>query len=224
MGDHDCKEKIKRGVMKMAEAKKRATILVVDDEHGVRQSFYMVLKDEFKVLLAESGNEAIDIFSRNAVDLILLDILLPDIDGITLLEKFMDIDPNTEVIMVTAVKEIQTAVKAIKLGAYEYIIKPFVVDDVISIIHRALEKHNLVKEVTYLKYELERYHPFEKMVGEDKNMKNIFVIEMNMGKLARELGRISGSIPIHSLTKLGGVVPSINEIYTFINKRVVGGR
>ena len=56
------------------------------------------------------------------------------------------------------------------------------------------------------------------------DMKNIFVIEMNMGKLARELGRISGSIPIHSLTKLGGVVPSINEIYTFINKRVVGGR
>ena len=158
----------------MAEVKTKATILVVDDEHGVRQSFYMVLKDEFKVLLAESGNEAIDIFSRNAVDLILLDILLPDIDGITLLEKFMDIDPNTEVIMVTAVKEIQTAVKAIKLGAYEYIIKPFVVDDVISIIHRALEKHNLVKEVTYLKYELERYHPFEKMVGEDKNMKNIF--------------------------------------------------
>jgi DNA-binding response OmpR family regulator len=64
----------------MAEVEKRATILVVDDEHGVRQSFNMVLKDEFKVLLAGSGNEAIDIFSKNAVDLILLDILLPDID------------------------------------------------------------------------------------------------------------------------------------------------
>jgi len=158
----------------MAEAEKRATVLVVDDEHGVRQSFYMVLKDEFTVLLAGSGNEAIDIFSKNAVDLILLDILLPDIDGIDLLERLKEMDPNTEIIMVTAVKEIQTAVKAIKLGAYEYIIKPFVVDEVITVIHRALEKHSLLKEVTYLRTALERYQPFEKMVGKDMKMEKIF--------------------------------------------------
>lgn len=158
----------------MAEAEKRATVLVVDDEHGVRQSFYVVLKDEFTVLLAGSGNEAIDIFSKNAVDLILLDILLPDIDGIDLLERLKEMDPNTEIIMVTAVKEIQTAVKAIKLGAYEYIIKPFVVDEVITVIHRALEKHSLVKEVTYLRTALERYQPFEKMVGKDMKMEKIF--------------------------------------------------
>jgi DNA-binding NtrC family response regulator len=158
----------------MAEVEKRATILVVDDEHGVRQSFYMVLKDEFNVLLAESGTEAIDVFSKNSVDLILLDILLPDIDGIELLERLKELDPNTEIIMVTAVKEIQIAVKAIKLGAYEYIAKPFVVDDVITLIHRALEKHNLVKEVTYLRNALERYQPFEKMVGKDKKMRKIF--------------------------------------------------
>ena len=158
----------------MAEAEKRATVLVVDDEHGVRQSFYMVLKDEFTVLLAGSGNEAIDIFSKNAVDLILLDILLPDIDGIDLLERLKEMDPNTEIIMVTAVKEIQTAVKAIKLGAYEYIIKPFVVDEVITVIHRALEKHSLVKEVAYLRTALERYQPFEKMVGKDMKMEKIF--------------------------------------------------
>ncbi len=158
----------------MAEMEKKATILVVDDEHGVRQSFYMVLKDEFNVLLAESGTEAIDIFSKNSVDLILLDILLPDIDGIELLERLKELDPNTEIIMVTAVKEIQTAVKAIKLGAYEYIAKPFVVDEVITLIHRALEKYSLVKEVTYLKSELERVQPFEKMVGKDKKMRKIF--------------------------------------------------
>jgi DNA-binding NtrC family response regulator len=158
----------------MAEAEKRATVLVVDDEHGVRQSFYMLLKDEFAVLLAESGKEAIDIFSRHAVDLILLDILLPDIDGIDLLERLKEMDPNTEIIMVTAVKEIQTAVKAIKLGAYEYIIKPFVVDEVITVIRHALEKHSLVKEVTYLRHELARHQPFEKMAGEDNKMRKIF--------------------------------------------------
>jgi DNA-binding NtrC family response regulator len=153
---------------------KKATILVVDDEYGVRETFNMVLKDEFNVLLAGTGEEAVDIFIKNPVDLILLDILLPDIDGVELLQKLKVIDANTEIIMVTAVKEIQTAVKAIKLGAYEYVIKPFDVDDVLTIIHRALEKRSLIKEVTYLRSELERFKPFEKMVGKDRNMLAIF--------------------------------------------------
>jgi two-component system response regulator AtoC len=155
-------------------ADRSATILVVDDELGIRQSFKMVLKDHFNVLLAENGGAAIDILTKNTVDLILLDILLPDINGLDLLEKLKAIDPNPEVIMVTAVKEIQTAVRAIKLGAYEYIIKPFLVDDVINIINRALEKRSLLKEVTYLKTELERFQLFEEMVGEDERMKQIF--------------------------------------------------
>ncbi len=152
----------------------KATILVVDDEHGVRQSFNMVLKDEYHVLLASTGEKAINLFQENPIDLILLDILLPGIDGIDLLKKFKQTDPNTEIIMVTAVNDLQTAVKAIKLGAYEYIIKPFIVDDVLTVIGRALEKRRLVRQVAYLRNELERYHPFEKMVGKDKKMKNIF--------------------------------------------------
>ena len=154
--------------------KNNDTILVVDDENGVRQSFNMVLKDKYHVLLAETGQEAMDIFRKNSVDLILLDILLPDIDGLDLLSELVETDPNTEIIMVTAVKEIQSAVKAIKLGAYEYIIKPFVVDDVLTVINRALEKRRLVKEVAYLRNELERYHPFEKMVGKNRKMRKIF--------------------------------------------------
>ena len=153
---------------------KKATILVVDDENGIRESFKMVLKDEYDVLFAEKGEEAVQIFTKTNVDLILLDILLPDIDGLDLLEKLKSIDPHPEIIMVTAVKEIQTAVKAIKLGAYEYLIKPFVVEDVLNIIKRALEKHSLIKEVTYLRKELERYHPFEEIIGEDDRMKAVF--------------------------------------------------
>jgi two-component system, NtrC family, response regulator AtoC len=154
--------------------KKNHTILVVDDENGVRQSFKMVLKNDYNVLLSDTGHQALDIFTKNKVDLILLDILLPDAGGLDLLEKFKEADPNTEIIMVTAVNEIQTAVKAIKLGAYEYIIKPFVVDDVLTVIKRAMEKRSLIKEVAYLKDELERYCPFEKMVGKDEKMREIF--------------------------------------------------
>ena len=149
-------------------------ILVVDDENGVRQSLNMVLKDDFDVRLAGTGAEAFEIFKANAIDLVLLDIRLPDIDGIELLKRFKEMEPGTEVVMVTAVKEIQTAVRAIKLGAYEYLVKPFEVDEVLAVIDRALEKRRLVKEVTYLRRELERYQPFEKMIGNDRKLRAVF--------------------------------------------------
>ncbi|MBW1722686.1 MAG: sigma-54-dependent Fis family transcriptional regulator [Deltaproteobacteria bacterium] len=153
---------------------RKATILVVDDERGIRESFRMVLKDTYHVLFAATAKEALDTFIKSNIDLILLDILLPDASGLDLLDRFKSIDPNAEVIMVTAVKEIKTAVQAIKLGAYEYLVKPFVVEDVLNCIHRALEKHKLLKEVTYLRNELERYHPFEAIIGQDEKMKEVF--------------------------------------------------
>ncbi|MDF1592419.1 MAG: sigma-54 dependent transcriptional regulator [Desulfobacterales bacterium] len=150
------------------------TILVVDDERGVRESFNIVLKDHYQVLMAQTGKEAIDIFSKNYVDLVLLDIRLPDVGGVDLLRKLKEMDPGVEIIMVTAVKSIQTAVQAIKSGAYEYVIKPFDVEEVLTVINRALEKRRLVKEVTYLRDELKRVQPFEKMVGNDKKMSAVF--------------------------------------------------
>lgn len=175
---------------------KKNTILVVDDEHGVRQSFNMVLKDEYNLLLAGTGQEAIDIFTKNSVDMILLDICLPDSDGLELLEIFKEADPKTEIIMVTAVNEVQTAVKAIKLGAYEYIIKPFIVDDILTVIGRALEKQSLVKEVTYLRNALERYHPFEKMIGKDIKMRKIF-------DLISTVSQSDGTVLIHGESGTG---------------------
>ena len=153
---------------------KQGTILVVDDENGIRQSFKVLFKDCYHVLAAETGKEAIDLLTKNSVDLILLDILLPDVNGLDLLEKLKAIDPNLDVIMVTAVKDLQTAVKAIKLGAYEYIIKPFLVDDVLNAVERALEKRSLLREVTYLRNELERYHPSDEIIGQDDKMLKIF--------------------------------------------------
>jgi DNA-binding NtrC family response regulator len=153
---------------------KKASILVVDDEKGVRQSFNIVLKDNYQVFLAESISGALDIFAKNPIDVILLDIILPDGNGLDLIEKLKSMSLNTEIIMVTAVKEIQTAVKAIKLGAYDYIVKPFVVEEVKNIIHRALEKHRLIKEVTYLRNELRRYHPSEEIIGQSPKMRKVF--------------------------------------------------
>lgn len=150
------------------------TVLVVDDELGVRESLNMVLKDEYNVILAESGKEALEFFNANTVNVILLDILLPDASGIDLIEKFKELDPKVEIIMITAVNTTESAVKAIKRGAYEYVNKPFVVDDVKTLVARALEKSSLIKEVAYLRGELERYQTFERMVGKDRKMQDVF--------------------------------------------------
>jgi len=197
----------------------RATILVVDDEYGVRQSFKMVLKDQYNVLLASTGEEALNIFMKNAVDLILLDIRMPDADGMDLLRKLKQTDPNTEIIMVTAVREVQTAVRAIKLGAYEYILKPFVVDDVLTLISRALEKRNLLREVTYLRGELKRYKPFERMVGKNKRMRDTFdlisIISKSEGAVLVQgesgTGKELVARAIHNLS------PRCNEPFVVIN-------
>ena len=175
---------------------KNATILVVDDEKGVLQSFKMVLKDDYTVFLAESGDEANEIFTKNSIDLVLLDIRLQDLNGIDLLKKFKELDPNVEIIMVTAVKEIKTAVKAIKMGAYEYVIKPFKVDEVLTLINRALEKRYLLRQLSYLRGELERFKPFEKMVGNDVKMREVF-------ELISSVAESSGSVLIQGESGTG---------------------
>jgi two-component system, NtrC family, response regulator AtoC len=159
-----------------------ATLLIVDDERGVRESFNMVLGDSYDLLLAENGTVAMEIFRKTSVDLVLLDIRLPDADGLELLGTFKELDSRAEVIMVTAVREIKSAVQAIKKGAYEYIIKPFEVDDVLTIIERALEKRRLVREVAYLRTEIERLQLFEKMVGNDPSMIAVFNMISNVSK------------------------------------------
>lgn len=158
----------------MKKSEKDSTVLVVDDEKGIRQALSRALEDSYEVLQATGGKEALDIVRQNTVDLVLLDILLPDVDGMILIGKLKSADPYLEIIMVTAVREIRTAVQAIKAGAYEYVVKPFVVNEVRNVIHRALEKRRLSREVACLRMELEKYKPFEQMVGQDEKMRHIF--------------------------------------------------
>ena len=153
---------------------KYSTILVVDDEPGVRQSVKMILKDQYRLYFAENGSIALDIFRQKHVDLVLLDILLPDLDGLDLLKQLRDIDPETEVIMVSALKEISSAVRAIKRGAFDYITKPFEVDEMLAVVKRALERKDLQKEIVYLRDELERFQHFEAMVGQSAAMQAVF--------------------------------------------------
>jgi len=153
---------------------REASVLVVDDEQGVRKSLEMILSDRFDVHTAATAGEAIDIVSRKSQDVILLDVRLPDADGVKLIELFKDIDPYVEIIMVTAVKQVESAVRAMKAGAFEYLLKPFVVKDIRICVSRALEKRGLRRRFSCLEGELQRIQAFERMVGSDGKMLDVY--------------------------------------------------
>lgn len=150
------------------------TILAVDDEGGVRESYRLILEDEYEVLTAADGDEALDIIRGRHVSLVLLDIMLPGKDGIAVLREIKQTDETVDVIVVTAVKTVRTAVAAMKHGAYDYLVKPFEVDDLLTAVRRALERRELVREVMYLRSEVERRNPFENILGNDEKMLQVF--------------------------------------------------
>ena len=150
------------------------SILIVDDEKGIRESLRMVLQDNYDLYFAETGAEALCIFESRAVDIVLLDIMLPDTDGRHLIQKFKAIDDTVEIIMVTAIKDLRSGIDTIKNGAYDYLVKPFEVDNIKTVVARAIKKRMLQKEVFLLKHEIDHCRPFETMVGRNLEMKNIF--------------------------------------------------
>ncbi len=160
----------------------RPTILVVDDDPGLRESFRLILEDEFEVLDVPDGHQALDIVRSCQVDLVLLDIRLPGIDGLEVLERIKGLDEQLDVILVTAVKTVRTAVSAMKLGALDYLTKPFDEDEVLAIIRRALDKRALEREVVFLRSELARREDFQEMVGQSAEMRKLATL---VGQVAR---------------------------------------
>jgi len=152
------------------------SVLIVDDEVGTRESIKMILKNDYEVFLAKDAEEAFLQIKGHSPDVILLDIILPDIDGLKVLEKIKENDPELIVIMITATKTIKTAVEAMKLGAYDYVTKPFDIDELRLIINRALSNQALEKEVKYLRKEIDKGFSFGNIIGKSKAMEDIFKI------------------------------------------------
>ncbi len=118
----------------------REKILVIDDDLAPRESIRMILKDKYDVLSAGGAHEGLDIMDRKAVDLAVIDIKMPKMDGITALREIKKRYCDTEVILLTAYASLETARDAIRFGAFDYLIKPFDKDDVLLVIRSALEK------------------------------------------------------------------------------------
>ncbi|MDP2743834.1 MAG: response regulator [Dehalococcoidia bacterium] len=132
-------------------------ILVVDDDESVRSLLQRVLKEAgYDVVTAANGREALDKVNELKVDLVLLDIKMPDMSGMEVLQQLTTNWPQTCVIMATAVADAQTAIEAMKLGAYDYITKPFSRDEMVLTVQRAIEKRRLRLENEHHRFELER--------------------------------------------------------------------
>jgi two-component system, NtrC family, response regulator AtoC len=150
------------------------TLLIVDDESSVAESLKMVLKPNYRFVWAATGEEALKAFHRNQIDLILLDIVLPGQDGLSLLKQFRDVEPSLPIIMLTATRMVKTAVEAMKLGATDFINKPFQIEEIQLIIEKALAAYDLQREVRYLRSEVEKkYHP-DNLVGKSRAMREVF--------------------------------------------------
>jgi len=129
----------------------RPSILIVDDDGVMQETLSGVLKKRgYEMFSVGSGNEALSTIKKNVIDLILLDIRLPDIDGLEVLKKIKEFDTEILVIMMTAFSDVQTAVSAMKSGAYDYINKPFELDELKLLIEKGLETKSLINEVRRL--------------------------------------------------------------------------
>lgn len=149
-------------------------ILVVDDEHLIRWSLEQNLRKQgYEVHTAGSGEDALRIIREEVPDLVLLDIQLPGINGMEVLEKVKEMDEEIIVIMVTALGVLETAVKAMRLGAYDYINKPFNLDELAIVIRKALETGELKREVAHLRSEQTRKYGISNIIGESRHMKAV---------------------------------------------------
>lgn len=149
----------------------KQTILIVDDEKNIRESLKMIIEDEgFQVLTAGSGEEALEIFEKQIVHLIILDVWLPKMDGIAVLNKVKKLNPSVEVIVISGHADLSTAVKAVKEGAYDFLEKPLSKEKIVISIKRILEKQKLETEYKELKNKLD--WQFE-LIGESGVIKKL---------------------------------------------------
>jgi DNA-binding NtrC family response regulator len=161
---------------------RKTKIMVVDDEHLIRWSLEQNLKKQgYDVCTAGNGEDALRLAREEQPELVLLDIHLPGIGGIEVLQKLKELDEDIIVIMVTAHGGLETAVNTMRLGAYDYINKPFNLDEMSIVIKKALETSDLRREIVQLRTEHKKLGP-PKIIGASKHMKN--VLEM-MGKVAK---------------------------------------
>ena len=165
-------------------------ILIVDDEPTIRETLSLVLKEEkYECDLAENGAEGLKRVKEKNFDLIITDLKMPEMGGIELLEKVKTISPKTSVMIITAYASLESAIQALRLGAYDYIIKPLDFDDVILRIKRLMDHRELLNENEYLRKEVQEKFSVSNIIGESEPMQDVF-------NLIRKVAATKGNVLI----------------------------
>jgi len=152
-----------------------AKILVVDDEKAIRDSLNMILSDEgYSVISAADGEEALNFLIKDDFDIVITDIKMPNIDGMELLSKGTKNSPSTFFIIMTAYASVNTAVEALRYGAYDYIIKPVEFDDLIMRVKRLLDYKKVSMENKLLRQRVVEVGDFNNIIGKSEPMKKVF--------------------------------------------------
>ena len=153
------------------------TVLVADDEPNIRRVFEAALsRDGYTVLTAENGKRALDLAHANAIDILVTDLIMPDMTGVELLQKLKAIHPTCAALVVTGYGTISSAVEAMRHGAYNYLPKPPDLDEIRVMIKKALEHRELVSENRELKQQLKTNFKLESMVGSSGKMQEVYRI------------------------------------------------
>ena len=153
---------------------KKISILIVDDEESVRDSLYnWFLEDGFRVECAENANKALTILESDQFDIILADIKMPGMDGLEMLRRIKSMKSDSIIIIMTAFATVDTAVKALKDGAYDYVTKPFDPDELTHLIRNATRQISLQEENVSLRNKVISLENVEDLIGESEAMKNV---------------------------------------------------
>jgi two-component system response regulator HydG len=160
-------------------SKTRPRVVVADDEASARSGLATLLREEgFEVVLAEDGNVALARVEESAPDVLLTDLRMPGMDGIELLKKAREIDPDLIVVLMTAFADVETAVRAMQEGAEHYLTKPLQIDELVLVLRRALERRTIKHEATELRARLKDRLRFDAIIGSSPAMQEVFnVIE-----------------------------------------------
>ena len=162
----------------------KSKILVVDDEPGMRTFLEIILRKEgYSVETAADGMKALDNINNNVFDLTILDILMPVMNGIEVLKRIIEKSPETTVIIITAFASHETAIEAMKLGAYDYITKPFKIDEIKLVIKKALDKKGLERENLRLRKELQTKYGFANIIGRSIGISKVFELIKRVSEL-----------------------------------------
>jgi two-component system response regulator PilR (NtrC family) len=156
--------------------RRNGSVLVIDDEEIMREILQTLLEREgYAVRLAASGQEGLDLARALPFDAVIVDVMMPGIDGLQVLDELKKQDEGLPVLMITAYASMDTAIKAMKLGAFDYITKPFKNDEVLVVLQNAIEHRRLREENTHLKSDAaRRHHRFSGIIGRSPKMTQVF--------------------------------------------------